>query len=138
MMMEVPRFREFRRAGVKVLHECGDLDLAAWVSDLGSLKRLRKLVIQALNLLLSEKNIGVAHHQVEVFVMEPGTNRYLGRLCRFKACPGTKPECRVPGCGDELFLQQHEDFELRADAVSPERTLPLFDRSRTRITRSTK
>ena len=138
LAMEVPRFREFRRAGVKVLHECGDLDLAAWVSDPGSLQRLRKLVIEALKRLLSEKNIGVAHHQVEVFIMEPGTDRYLGRLCRFKSCPAEKPECRVSGCGDALFLQQHEDFALSADAVSPGRTLLLFDRSATEIARPPK
>ncbi|MHC4199430.1 MAG: hypothetical protein ACYSU0_05515, partial [Planctomycetota bacterium] len=31
---EVPRFREFRRAGIEILHECKDVDLAVWVSDL--------------------------------------------------------------------------------------------------------
>ena len=28
---EVPRFSEFRRAGIEVWHECKDLDLAVWI-----------------------------------------------------------------------------------------------------------
>ena len=30
---EVPRFREFRRAGIEVWHGCKDLDLAVWISS---------------------------------------------------------------------------------------------------------
>src|SRR5258708_4295369 len=30
---EVPRFREFRRQGIEVWHECGDLDLALWIDS---------------------------------------------------------------------------------------------------------
>ena len=43
--------------------------------------------------------IGVADHQVEVFILEPGSDQYLGRLCHFNACPKGKPECLVSGCG---------------------------------------
>jgi len=38
---EVPRFREFRRAGVAVLHECKDVDVAVWLSDLACVPILR-------------------------------------------------------------------------------------------------
>ena len=30
---EVPRFSEFRREGIEVWHECGDLDLALWINS---------------------------------------------------------------------------------------------------------
>ena len=28
---EIPRFRDFRREGIEVWHECADLDLALWI-----------------------------------------------------------------------------------------------------------
>ena len=30
---EIPRFREFRRAGIEVWHECKDLDMALWIAS---------------------------------------------------------------------------------------------------------
>src|SRR3990172_6953449 len=39
---EVPRFSEFRRAGVPVLHECKDVDVAVWLSDLAGVPALRR------------------------------------------------------------------------------------------------
>ena len=84
---EVPRFRRFRRARIDLFHECKDVDLAVWVSGMGRLKALQKARSRALNDLLADRNIGVAHHQVDVFLLEPGTDRYLGRLCRFGQCP---------------------------------------------------
>jgi hypothetical protein len=127
---EVPRFRNFRRAGVALYHECKDVDLAVWVNDLDNLKELGRARGQALNRLLAETDIGVAHHQVDVFLMEPGSDRYLGRLCTFGTCPKGKPECLVPGCGRSLFLRQHVDFRLRRDALRPDRVELLFDRAR--------
>jgi hypothetical protein len=109
---EVPRFRKFRRARIEIFHECKDVDLAVWVSGLGRLKALQKARSRALNDLLATRNIGVAHHQVDVFLLEPGTNRYLGRLCRFGQCPKGKDECRVPGCGATPLLRQHEGFRF--------------------------
>ncbi|MDR2881529.1 MAG: hypothetical protein LBV29_06475, partial [Azoarcus sp.] len=44
----VPQFREFRREGVEVWHECGDLDLALWVSVQHSLGELRRAAVRAL------------------------------------------------------------------------------------------
>jgi len=127
---EVPRFREFRKAGIKVWHECKDVDLAVWVSDLANLRSLQRARSQALTDLLAEKNIGVAHHQVEMFLMEPGTDRYLGRLCCFGACPKGKPDCLVPGCGSVKFLKQHSGFVLHRDALAVGRTLLLYDAER--------
>jgi len=113
-----------------VWHECSDVDLAVWVTRLDNLTALRKARSRALNQLLAEKNIGVAHHQVEIFVMEPATNRYLGRLCCFNQCPKEgKAECLVPGCGEQLFLKRIPSFKMRRAALHPERTVVLFARA---------
>lgn len=128
---EVPRFREFRRARIPIYHECKDVDLAVWLGDLGQLEALRKAASRALNDLLRERDIGVAHHQVDTFIIEPGTGRYLGRLCHFATCPKPgKAECRVPGCGASPFLRQHEEFVFDAKALAPERTAVLFEPAR--------
>jgi hypothetical protein len=126
---EVPRFREFRKAGIAVWHECKDVDLAVWVDDLDSLKRLQRARSRALNDLLRDMHIGVAHHQVEIFIFEPGTDQYLGRLCCFSRCPTGKPECDVAACGATLFLRQHEGFTFRSEALAAERVVVLFDRN---------
>jgi len=107
---EVPRFRKYRRARVEIFHECKDVDLAVWVNNLNHLRLLQKARSRALNELLASRGIGVAHHQVDVFLMEPGTDRYIGRLCIFAQCPKGKGKCRVEGCGEVPLVQQHEDF----------------------------
>ena len=71
--------------------------------------------------------MGVAHHQVDVFLFEPRTDRYLGRLCHFGACPKEKPECRVAGCGAALFLRQHERFVFDPRSLESG-GIVLFDR----------
>lgn len=116
---EVPRFRKFRRARIELGHECKDVDLAVWVNSLDHLKALQKARSRALNELMADRNIGVAHHQVDVFLLEPGTNRYLGRLCCFGQCPKAKKDCRVKGCGRTPLLQQHENFVFDWPSVSP-------------------
>jgi len=126
--VEIPRFREFRRAGIALPHECHDVDLAVWLDDLTDLPRLRFARSRSLNELHAETGIGVAHRQVDVFLIEPGTDRYLGRLCTFNKCPKGKPECRVPGCGATRFLRRLEGFALRPDALLPERIVALFER----------
>lgn len=126
---EVPRFTPYRRARIELWHECKDLDLALWLSDLSELNVLRRKSAAALRELLEDRRIGVATHQVDVFILEPGTDRYLGRLCNFNACPKGKRECRVPGCGDTPFLRQHDEFEWWADNLAPGRAVRLFDRA---------
>jgi hypothetical protein len=129
LQKEVPRFREYRRAGIAIFHECKDVDLAVWLTDLGNLRALGKARGRAVNQLLAETGVGVAHHQVDVFVMEPETDRYLGRLCIFGECPKGKPECLVPGCGERLFLQKHANFTLRPEALESDRSVVLFERA---------
>lgn len=45
---EVPRFREFRRSGIEVWHECGDLDMALWLDTQERLAELRKACARSL------------------------------------------------------------------------------------------
>lgn len=45
---EVPRFSEFRREGIEVWHECGDLDLALWLDSQHRLGELRQAAVRAL------------------------------------------------------------------------------------------
>jgi len=125
---EVPRFREYRRAGIPLPHECKDVDLAVWLDDLGNLDGLRKRASRSLSRLFEQVDIGVAHHQLDVFLLEPGTNRYLGRLCHFNRCPKEKSECLVPDCGRVSFLRQIEGFSLRPDAIDAARSVLLYDR----------
>jgi hypothetical protein len=115
-----------RRRGY--LHEPKDVDLAVWLDDVTDLDGLRKLSAQALNRLWHDKEVGVAHHQVDVFLLD-ATDRYLGRLCRFNRCPKDRPECRVNGCGNLPFLQQHEDFVFNsAKSLDPARIQVLYER----------
>ena len=125
---ETPRQWRYRRTGAQLWHEIKDVDLAVWVSEVSGLKALQKARGRALNALLADRNMGVAHHQVDVFLFEPGTDRYLGRLCIFGVCPKHKPECRVAGCGASLFLRQHEHFAFDPRALG-RGTVVLFDRA---------
>ncbi len=131
---EVPRFSRMRREGVAIYHECKDVDLAVWGHDRTQLRTLKHAVSAATNVfnqLICHQELlpGVAHHQVDVFVFEPGTNRYCGRLCTFGQCPKGKPECRVPGCGAQPFLQLYEDFEIHPRVFVERPCAVLFERS---------
>jgi hypothetical protein len=131
---EVPRFSQFRSKGIRIWHECADLDLALWIDRqdrLGELRRTRDLVLKH----AFEAGIGtsVANHQVDVFLIEPGTDRYLGRLCKFAQCPKGKPECRVPGCGEIPFNRAFPDFKQRSDLLAPAAHAMLYRRSEGRL-----
>jgi hypothetical protein len=126
---EPARFRKFARAGIELWHDCKDVDLAVWTSDVGRLKTLQKARSRALADLYRDTGIGVAHHQVDIFLMAPGTDRYLGRLCTYGECPKGKPDCRVPGCGAAPFLKQHEDFMLDPGSFAAGKAVVLFDRA---------
>jgi len=128
LKVEVPRFRKFRRAGVAVRHECKDLDLAVWLTRLDNLRALQIAKGHAVNRLQRDENIGVAHHQVDVFIMEPGTDRFLGNLCSYAKCPKGKQDCRIEGCGKIPYLKQYENFRFYDDALSPGRIRLLFER----------
>jgi hypothetical protein len=116
---EVPRFREFRDAGIEVWHECKDLDLAVWIWSQHRLDALRRARDRALREgYESEGGPSTANHQVEIFLIEPGTDRYLGRLCNFNACPKDKPQCAVPGCGAIPFNKRIAGFAPHADLLA--------------------
>jgi hypothetical protein len=127
---EVPRFDPFRRYGVEVVHECKDVDLAVWLTRLDRLAALNRARGQAVARFHDATGVGVAHHEVDVFLFEPGADAYLGRLCAYNACPKGKPDCAVPGCGRVALLKQHEDFAIYPDALAEGRMLRLFDRER--------
>jgi len=130
LVREVPRFQPFKRHGIEILHECGDIDLAVAIDRLDNLATLNRARSRAVDNLLKETGIGVAHHQVEVFLFGEGWHDYLGRLCTFGQCPKGKAECLTPGCGRELFLKQHEGFVLEPDALAADRAVPLYERGR--------
>jgi len=125
---EVPRFQPFRRLEIELLHECGDVDLAVWVDRLDRLHALSRARTAALSRLLAETGVGVAHHQVELFLFEPGSDAYLGRLCTFGQCPKGHRDCAAPGCGRAAFLKQIEGFSLYADTLAADRCVRLYDR----------
>jgi hypothetical protein len=133
---EVPRFPEYRRKRIAVWHECKDVDLAVWLSRTDELNGLRKAKARALSRLFDERGVGVASHQMDIFVMELGSDRYLGRLCDFARCPNDKRECLVEGCGAVGHLKQHEGFVLSPDALAEDRTMVLFDRKSSLLCRA--
>jgi hypothetical protein len=116
---EVPRFSEFRRAGVEVWHECKDLDLALWIDSQDRLRELRRAAGRALRVAYeSGAGVSVVDHQMDVFLFEPGTDHYLGRLCSFNQCPKGKRDCLVPGCGAIPFNKRVADFKPSADILA--------------------
>lgn len=126
---EIPRFKAYRRARIALWHECKDVDIAVWLNRLDRLRDMRRQVNRTLPAIFEETGTGVAHHQLDLFVLEPETDRYLGRMCWFKACPAGKRECQEPGCGATPFLRQHQGFHLRRDALAPENMVVLYDRT---------
>jgi hypothetical protein len=126
LQKEIPRFREYRRKHIAMWHECADVDLAVWLSDLDHQKSLQRTRSCALNELLEAEEIGVAHHQVAIFLMD--ADRYLGRLCHFGQCPKDgKRDGLINRCGQKQFLQQHDGFVLQPDSLAPDKSVVLFD-----------
>ena len=117
------------RRGQEMLHDCKDVDLAVWIDHTDNLAGLQRARSRALAALFAEHSIGVAHHQVDVFLIEPGSNRYLGRLCNFGSCPKGHSACRVPGCGRTPLLKQHHVFVFDPDALAKIRVVRLYVRS---------
>ncbi|WP_119268482.1 hypothetical protein [Taklimakanibacter deserti] len=116
---EVPRFSDFRRAGIEVWHECKDLDLALWLASQDRLDELRRAEVRALHdAYRTGRGSGVAGHQVDVFLFEPKNNEYLGRLCKFNQCPKGKSDCLVPGCGTIPFNKIVDGFVPRDDLLA--------------------
>ena len=127
---EVPRFASFRHHGIEIFHECKDIDLAIAIDRLDNLAALHRARSRAVVDLFKDSGIGVAHHQVDIFLFRDIWSDYLGRLCIYAQCPKGKVECLTPGCGREPLLRQHEDFVLEPDALAASRALPLYERGR--------
>ena len=106
---------------------CRSGGVARSLRRLQSLNRARSVALQQL---FKEKQIGVADHQVEIFILQGQVNAYRGRLCPFAQCPKGKRECLVPGCGRDAFLQQHAGFAFWPDALAPDKVMHLYDRQR--------
>jgi hypothetical protein len=128
---EVPRFREFRRRGIEVWHECGDLDMALWVDSQERLGDLRKTCARALRAAFEAgAGMSVPSNEVDGFLFEPGSNRYLGRVCKFSQCPKGKFDCLTPGCGAIPFNKVVAGFTPRADLLEPARHAMLYERGK--------
>jgi hypothetical protein len=126
---EVPRFREFRRKGLEVWHECGDLDLVLWLESQDRLDGLRRRASGALREAYEAgAKMSVVSQQLDVFLFEPGTDRYLGRLCWFSECPKGKEDCFAPGCGATPFNKQVVGFEFQADLLTTAAQAMLYRR----------
>jgi hypothetical protein len=122
-----PRVESMRRRRGQI-HEPKDVDLAVWLDGPVDLNQLRVLCGRAVHQLWQEKQMGVAHHQVDVFLLDP-TDRYLGRLCHFNQCPKHKPQCRAQDCGKLPFLRQHDEFLFdSAESLHPSRIQVLYER----------
>ncbi|RUY49611.1 hypothetical protein EN962_21925 [Mesorhizobium sp. M7A.F.Ca.CA.001.09.2.1] len=131
---EVPRFSEFRRARIEVWHECSDLDLALWLDSQERLGELRRAAALALRKAFEKgTGISVADHQLDIFLIEPGTDNYLGRLCKFSQCPKGKIDCLVPGCGEIAFNKRVADFTPYDDLLAPAEGGMLYRRGVGRV-----
>lgn len=126
---EVPRFREFRRVGIEVWHECNDLDIALWIDTQDRLEDLRRALHGALRDAFSAGvGMSVPGNAVDTFLLATGTDRYLGRLCQFNSCPKGKPDCATPGCGAIPFNKVVDGFELRPDLLAAAAYATLYRR----------
>lgn len=130
LKMEVPRFRAYQRRGIKIFHECQDLDLAVWVTGVENLKALKAALSLGLHDTQNTAFGGVAHHQVDVHLLDAANDTYRGRLCIFGQCPKPgKAACFVRNCGASPFLQQFERFRWKPSQFAGERKVTLFDRA---------
>ncbi len=129
---ETPRFRELRALAGSVSHDPKDVDLAVWVTDLTQLHLLRRAAGCAIGQHEKEIHVklwpGVPHHQVDVFLLEAGTDRFRGNLCHFGQCPKGKRECEVAGCGAQPFLQLFANFNLEGRGLRSPQAVVLFER----------
>ena len=126
---EVPRFSDFRKAGIEVWHECKDVDLAVWIRSRHRLGELRRASHAALRQAF-EAGLGmsVPGNRLDIFLFQPGTDTYLGRLCDFNQCPKGQRDCLTPGCGDIPFNKQHLDFTPEPNILADVEKAMLYRR----------
>jgi hypothetical protein len=127
---EQTHFRKYRKIGADIYHYCKDIDMAVWLDTPASLRQIQRIISRTVKQLCYEGKSRIAHHQVDVFFVEPGTNKYMGRLCKFSSCPKKdKLKCKLtPNCGQIPLLEQHQDFVMNPDHYDSNNTIILFDR----------
>src|SRR5262249_28776604 len=98
------------------------------------LGELRRAAVRALRKAYeSGTGISVASHQLDIFLIEPGTNRYLGRLCSFNECPKGKRDCLVSGCGAVPFNKPVAGFVPHDDLLAAADQAILYRRGISRV-----
>ncbi|TVR53282.1 MAG: hypothetical protein EA425_03610, partial [Puniceicoccaceae bacterium] len=113
---DVPRHSRLRHRKIQVYHECGNIDLAVWVTSPAKADLMRKASSQVVNDLNSkEVYLSIAHHSFSVHLIREKDDRYLGMVCHYNRCPKHKPECSVPGCGAHPFVQILHVFRLKPE-----------------------
>ena len=131
---EVPRFSDFRRERIEVWHECRDLDLALWIESQQRLREIHRAANRALSkAFASGADTSVVPHQLDIFMFDPASDAYLGRLCSFNQCPKGKRDCLVPGCGAIAFNKVIDGFVPRADLLAPAQYATLYRRGAGRL-----
>ena len=85
------------------MHECMDVDLAVWMSDLENLKSVQKARDRVLNKFQEERQFGVAHHQAEAFILEPGLIDIWNASAPTGNVPKTNESALSPIAGDFGF-----------------------------------
>lgn len=129
LLPEVVRVVLFGSVAEPGVNQCRDVDLAVWLTDLSRLKALQNARGEALNRLLSVREIDVMPVQVDVHLLEPGRDRYRGRLCYFSECPERHREpCMVDGCGAQPYLRQMEEYRHDRERFALGNREILFER----------
>lgn len=103
--------------------------MALWIDSQERLGGLRRAANRALRAAYEAgTGISVVGNQVDVFLFEPGSDRYLGRLCKFNQCPKGKRDCLVPGCGAIPFNKRIAEFTPHTDLLAPASHAMLYKR----------
>lgn len=105
-----------------------DVDLAIWISSTDELSLIRKALGTALKKYISCGKFGVSNNEFDIFLLDAGTNKYLGNLCRYATCPKEKDECNVRGCGKVPHLQKFKEFVLFPSAVNEVNRIDVYDK----------
>jgi hypothetical protein len=125
---ELPRSGRFRRAGIEVWHECRDVNLAVWVSDLQCLEKLIRERRAGLAEMLARKKVDLDEKHVDILVMQ-AEDDCLGTLCWHDQCPSQgKYDCFNRGCGTPPFVRPMRRGRFHAARVPADRKMMLYER----------